>query len=295
MKKRLRCEKLRMSNRQKGILHITFAAFCFALMSFFVKQSGSIPTFEKSFFRNAIAAIVAVITLVRSGGDFRCKKGNFFPLMIRALAGSFGILANFYALDYLSISDANMLQKLSPFFTILFSALILKEKTTKKDWAVLAVAFFGALLVMKPSFSATAYPSLIAAAGGMSAGLAYTFVRCLNLRGERGYIIVLYFSVVSCAICVPFMVKDFVVPTPAQLACLLGAGIAGMGGQLNMTVAYKYAPAKELSVYDYAQVLFAAILGFVFLHELADPLSLLGYAIIIGCGVYRWQGQRRMA
>lgn len=293
MKKISNLKKLNVSNRQKGILHITAAAFCFALMSFFVKLSGDIPTFEKSFFRNAIAAVVAVSTIVRSGGDFRCNKGNLVPLVIRALAGTFGILANFYALDYLAISDANMLQKLSPFFTILFSALLLKEKTTRKDWAILAVAFIGALLVIKPSFSAAAFPSMIAAAGGMSAGLAYTFVRYLNLRRERDYIIVLYFSVISCAICIPFMLTNFVVPTPAQFACLLGAGLAGMGGQLNMTVAYKYAPAKDISVYDYSQVIFAALLGLLFLHEFADPLSLLGYTVIIGCGIYRWCGQRK--
>ncbi len=281
-----------MSSRRKGILHITAAAFCFAMMSFFVKLSGDVPTFEKSFFRNAIAAIVAVSSIVRSGGSFRCNKGNFVPLVIRALAGSVGILANFYALDYLAISDANMLQKLSPFFTILFSALLLKEKTNRKDWAILGAAFIGALLVIKPSFSATAYPSMIAAAGGMSAGLAYTLVRYLNLRGERNHIIVLYFSVISCGICIPFMLANFVVPTPAQLACLLGAGFAGMGGQLNMTAAYKYAPAKDISVYDYSQVIFAALLGLLFLHECPDPLSLLGYTVIIGCGIYRWYGRR---
>ena len=61
-----------------------------------------------------------------------------------------------------------------------------------------------------------------------------------------------------------------------------------MVGQLNITAAYSYAPAAEISVYDYSQVLFAAILGFFFFGELPDLLSFLGYGIIIGIAIIKW-------
>ena len=76
--------------------------------------------------------------------------------------------------------------------------------------------------------------------------------------------------------------------TLAQLACLIGAGIAGTGGQFCITTAYTKAPAKEISVYDYSQVIFAAIMGFLVFGQLPDALSFLGYAIIIGAAVGRW-------
>ena len=50
-----------------------------------------------------------------------------------------------------------------------------------------------------------------------------------------------------------------------QLGSLLLAGIAAAGGQFSITAAYTNAPAKEISVYDYSQVIFAAILGFFLL------------------------------
>ena len=52
-----------------------------------------------------------------------------------------------------------------------------------------------------------------------------------------------------------------------------------------MTAAYTYAPANELSVYDYSQIIFAGILGFVFLGEIPDILSCTGYVIITGASV----------
>lgn len=76
--------------------------------------------------------------------------------------------------------------------------------------------------------------------------------------------------------------------TLKQWIILIFAGIAAMGGQLNITAAYTYAPAKDISVFDYSQILFAALLGFLFLHQLPDVYSLIGYVIIIGAAVFRW-------
>ena len=41
-------------------------------------------------------------------------------------------------------------------------------------------------------------------------------------------------------------------------------------------------------MFDYTQVLFAAMLGFLFLGQVPDGLSLIGYVIIIGSAVYKW-------
>ena len=58
--------------------------------------------------------------------------------------------------------------------------------------------------------------------------------------------------------------------------------------QLCVTKAYSLAPAKEISVFDYSQVLFAAIWGFLFLGEIPDMFSRIGYVIIIGTALVKW-------
>ena len=74
----------------------------------------------------------------------------------------------------------------------------------------------------------------------------------------------------------------------AGLGAALGAGAAATGGQLSITKAYTKAPAKEISVFDYSQIVFAAFLGFLFLHEIPDCYSTIGYVIIIGIAVFKW-------
>ena len=278
-----------MSKKQKGIICIILAAFSFALMNLFIRLAGDLPTYEKAFFRNVVAMLVSGTALFLSADKFKIGKGNFKFIMARAVGGTIGLLANFYAIDHLAISDASMLNKLSPFFSMVFSIWILKEKPKAKEWLILGIAFIGAIFVVKPSFSnVDLVPSLIGLLGGMSAGMAYTFVRKLGSRGERGQVIVFCFSTFSTIITIPFMLMDFVPMTGYQFLMLVLVGLSATAGQYSITAAYQFAAAKDISVFDYTQVLFAAILGFIFLDQMADHLSYIGYVIIIGMAVLKW-------
>ena len=277
-----------MNNRKQGILYIILAGFFFALMTFFVRMSGDLPTMEKVFFRNAVAAVIATVTLIRSKVKFTPTGSSILGLFLRSLCGTVGLICNFYAIDRLNIADANILNKLSPFFAIIMSTFILREKANKIEWLCVLVAFNGALFVVKPSFQLQSVYALIGVLGGLGAGTAYTFVRKLGKEGVPGPVIVLCFSVFSCLVSLPFLVTGFVPMTSGQLVFLLLAGISASGGQFCITKAYTKAPAKEISVFDYTQVIFAALLGLVFLGQIPDILSIIGYAVIIGSAVFKW-------
>ena len=114
-----------MSEKTKGILCIIFSALSFAFMSLFIKLSGDIPTLQKSFFRNFVAALVAFLMLKKNHTPLKCSKESFKYVFGRAFFGTVGIFCNFYGVDHLNIADASMLNKLSPFFAIIFSFFIL--------------------------------------------------------------------------------------------------------------------------------------------------------------------------
>ena len=180
-----------------------------------------------------------------------------------------------------------MLNKLSPFFAIIFSLVFLKEKASVLQWCSIVIAFLGSLLIIKPSFSnPDLIPSLIGVVGAMGAGSAYTAVRYLGMRKERGPFIVFFFSTFSCLVVLPYVVMNYHPMTLAQLGCLLLAGLAAAGGQFSVTTAYTYAPAKELSVYDYSQIVFSALFGWVFFGQIPDQYSVLGYLIIFGVSLF---------
>ncbi|MGL5677749.1 MAG: DMT family transporter [Cellulosilyticaceae bacterium] len=276
-----------MNQKYKGILYILLSALCFAFMNTFVRLAGDLPSVQKSFFRNLVALIFAAIILKKQGLGFGYKKENLKYLILRSTFGTLGILCNFYAIDQLVLADASMLNKMSPFFAIVFSYLLLKEKIDWVQGLSLVGAFIGSLLIIKPSFqNAALIPALIGFTGGMAAGAAYTFVRILGQKGEKGPFIVFFFSSFSCVVTLPFLIFGYQPMSMVQVGYLLLAGLAASGGQFAITAAYCYAPAKEISVYDYSQIIFSAILGFMFFGQVPDAYSGLGYVIICGMALF---------
>ena len=281
--------KYRHNDHALGIFFIVCSAFCFSLMSLFIKQAGHLPTFEKALFRNLVALIVATIMLARTEEGFRVKKGSGFGLLMRALCGTLGLLCNFYAIDRLGLADANILNKMAPFFAMIVSAFIIEEKPNHIEVLCVILAFVGAVFVIKPSAGfAASFPAFMGLLGGLGAGTAYAFVRKLGLQGERGTVIVFAFSLFSVLLCLPFTIANFVPMTARQFLCLIVGGTAAAGGQLTVTAAYTHAPAMEISVFDYTQVLFATMWGLFFFGEIPDVWSFVGYAFIIGTALFKW-------
>ncbi|MBQ9632705.1 MAG: DMT family transporter [Lachnospiraceae bacterium] len=288
---------INLSEKYKGILYVLLAAASFSLMSLFLKLAGDLPSIEKSFFRNFVAIFFAIGVILKNKVPLSIgSKSSLKYLISRSVAGTIGIFGNFYAVDHLVLPDANMLNKLSPFFAVIFSYFLLKERVAPYQILCLILAFGGAMFIIKPGLSSlSAFPALIGALGGMGAGFAYTCVRLASQNGVKGPIIVLFFSVFSCLCSVPFTILNFVMPTPRQLFFLFMTGFAACGGQFGITAAYSHAPAREISVYDYSQVIFAALWGFLFLGERPDLFSVIGYIVIFLASFIMFEKKRKEA
>lgn len=277
----------KISSKSKGVICILLSAVCFTGMNTFVRLSGDIPTFQKVFFRNFVAMIFAAVALLKAGESFKPKKSSMKYLIIRSAAGLTGVFGNFYALDKIELSDASMLNKMSPFFALIFSAIFIKEKVKPKQAIAIAGAFAGALLIIKPAFgNENLLASMAGFVGGMCAGAAYTCVRWLGIKGENGKVIVFFFSAFSTVVTAPYLIFNYHYMTAVQWIFLLLAGVCAAGGQFSITAAYTYAPSREISVYDYSQVVFAAIVGFIVFGDVPDILSFIGYFVI--CAMAIW-------
>lgn len=278
----------------RGVLMIVLSAFFFACMNVSVRMAGDVPSIQKSFFRNLVAAIFAAVILWKNQKAPVVKKNQWLPLLVRCLFGTLGILCNFYAIDHLLVADASILNKLSPFFAILFSFLILKEKIKPVQAICVGLAFVGCLFIVKPGFAdAALFPALVGVCGGLCAGLAYTMVRILGTQGVKGPVIVFCFSLFSCVAVLPWIVTHYTPMSLRQLTTLLMAGLFAAGGQFTITAAYTYAPARKISIFDYSQIIFATILGFILFGEIPDAFSFLGYGLIIAASLFMFLYNRK--
>ena len=271
-----------MSSKSKGILFIILAALSFALMNTCVRLAGDINTFEKAFFRNFVAALITGVIMLRQHVPTKLSRESRRLVLGRVLLGTLGLVCNFYAVSRINLADANMLNKMSPFFAVVFSALLLKEKMSLRQLLIVLGAFAASLLIIKPSpANLQLFPSLVGALGGVAAGAAYTCLRGATTHGTPRTLVVFCFSAFSTLAMLPLALLNFTMPSPVQLLWLLLCGVFGACGQFSITAAYTFAPAREISVYDYSQIIFSALLGFFIFGQIPDALSFLGYGIII--------------
>lgn len=276
-----------MTSRTKGVLCILMSGLGFAVMNLMIPLAGPIPTIQKMFFRNLVAMVVSLWLVYHNHRKKPLKEltqPQIIPwklLFLRVLLGTLGVFCNYYALDYLFISDASVLNKIAPFATLIFSAIFLKESLTKTHFAALCLALIGVLFVTKPSLSSPyLLPYIIGILGGVFAGGAYTCVRSLTQKGVSSPIIILAFSCFSCIVCIPWLLMNGVAMSLQSSLALISVGLAASVGQLGITYAYQLAPAYEISIFDYSAIVFTGILGMIFLKQIPDIYSLIGYLII---------------
>ncbi|WP_303964742.1 DMT family transporter [Sporosarcina ureae] len=274
-----------MSNRNKGIILLLLSAFGFSIMTLFVKLSGDVPTLQKTIFRNGVSMVISFFFVIYFKERLFGKKENQPLLLLRSTLGMIGIVLLFYAIDHLVLADADMLNKMSPFFTIIFAAFFLKEYVKPYQIYSIIIAFLGTLFIIKPSFSLDIVPYAAGILSAVFAGAAYTALRALGNR-EQFYTVVFYFSGFTTVVLLPFVIYGYEPMTMQQTIYLLLGGVFATVGQFGITLAYKFAPAKEISVFNYFSVVFTALLGLVFLAQIPDRYSILGYFIIFGASLY---------
>ena len=276
------------NNILKGILCIIIAGFGFALMSLFVKLSGDLPSIQKGFFRNIIAVFISSIPLIKHWKVINTPRNNtgWLVLISRSVFGTIGLVLNFYAISHISLADSSIIQKLSPFIIIILSYIFFKEEMTRFQVFAIIIAFIGITLIIKPSGNnIISMGALAALLGALCAGIAYTCVRYLGTHNISGEFIIFFFSSLSSLMLLPYLILDYRTMTYYQLSMLLLAGISATIGQYGVTFAYKFAAAKNISVFDYSQVLFSGIFGYMFFGEFPDFQSLIGYVIVISVGI----------
>ena len=267
---------------------IIVSGLSFSLVAVMVRLAGDIPLYEKVFFRSVVMLGATGVLAIRSRENPFARNPRLPLLLLRGAFGTIAMFLYFFAIERLTIADATVLNKLSPFFVALFAMLFLHEKLSRYIVPVLIVAFAGAVLVIKPQFDLEAIPAVAGFISAAASGAAYTVVRYLR-RDEPPYRIVFYFSLVSVLVVVPPMLLNFVRPEGLQWAYLLGGGVFATTGQLALTLGYHQAPATRVSIYVYAHILFAFAFGLLLWGEMPDTLSIVGTLLIIVAAAYNYR------
>lgn len=266
-------------NIKKASILMLLSAFSFAIMQMAVKYSAqTVPVVELVVMRNLFLVFTSVISLKKQGKPYVRDKKNIPKLFLRGFFGMLGVLLYFIATKYLPTAEAAILQKSSPFFVVVFAAILLKEKVTKIDVISLLLAFVGVAIITKPTGDFNIY-SIVAFLSALFAAMAYVIIGMLKGK-EEGETVMLAFGLVTVVLLAPFMVKGFKIPNSKEALGMLMVGIGGACGQYFLTKSYLMAPASKVSIYNYSSVVFSSIFGYFLFGDKIDFATGIGMILV---------------
>jgi drug/metabolite transporter (DMT)-like permease len=245
-----------------------------------------VPVLEIIFFRNAFAFIPVMLYIWRTSGFGVLRTRRPGAHLTRSAVGLTGMICGFTAVSLLPLTQSTAISFSAPLFMVALSALILKEPVGLHRWAAVAVGFVGVLIMVHPDprhFVGVGVLFAIAAAVG-SAG-AMIAIREIS-RTEPGPTIVFYFTLAGTAVGLASLPFGWVMPSPGVLALLVAAGLIGGTGQLLLTEAIRRAPVAVVAPFDYTQLVWAGLIGFLVWGETPAILTLIGAMVVAASSTY---------
>ncbi|MCE2986444.1 MAG: DMT family transporter [Phenylobacterium sp.] len=271
-----------------GILLRVLAMALIAMLAAIVKACAErgVPVLEIIFFRNAFAFIPVMLYIWRTSGFGVLRTRRPGAHLTRSAVGLTGMICGFTAVSLLPLTQSTAISFSAPLFMVALSALILKEPVGLHRWAAVAVGFVGVLIMVHPDprhFVGVGVLFAIAAAVG-SAG-AMIAIREIS-RTEPGPTIVFYFTLAGTAVGLASLPFGWVMPSPGVLALLVAAGLIGGTGQLLLTEAIRRAPVAVVAPFDYTQLVWAGLIGFLVWGETPAILTLIGAMVVAASSTY---------
>ena len=273
------------SRNNKAILWMILGGFDFATMGALIHALGSeCDWLILAFLRMSMSFVIALVLTRRAG-----LKPFLFdrPLLwVRSFVGCMAMIATFYALTKLPISDVAVITESRPIWVAILAGLLLGETTSKRVWVSIVLGMTGVILVEHAHIMDQSIAGLAALFAALTGALVMVLLR--KLRDIDPRTIVAHFSGTAAAVCLLLILilgKDFnfsFMEKPANLLMLAGVGVFGTIGQLAMTKAFSIGEAPGVASAGFVRVGFSAGYDLFIWQQAFQFTTLLGIALILG-------------
>ncbi|AHE53353.1 DMT family transporter [Sphingomonas sanxanigenens] len=272
------------------------ATLCLASMSAMVKLTGdrgvSLP--EAMFYRQFFALPVVVGAIMLGPGLGTIRTQRFGAHLSRAVLGLIGMSATFGAVLLLPLAEATTIGFTVPIFATVLSVLLLKEHAGIHRWGAVLLGFIGVLVVVQPGQShIPMVGALVALASAFMISLISVLLRQIG-KTESALTTVFWFSFLSVlplGMLLPFTGRWH---DGGTWALLLAMGTLGGMGQIALTASLRWAPVSLVVPFDYINLLWATVFGWLVFGMLPVESTWWGAPLIIASGLYIvWREHRR--
>lgn len=268
-----------------GAFMIFLSAVLFSLNILIVKVlriETAIPVVEITFARFLLGLIIVIFILIAAPVKFRPKNKKI--LYLRGVLNASAVLILFYAVEYTTLTNANVLNMTYPLFIALFSRPLIGERFHPAIFVPLLLSLAGVFMVIQPRFDTVNAGDLIGLVSGIVSALAIIYLRELRRTDDTFVILFYLFAVGSLMLLIPTLTL-FVMPDWRETFLLLLCSATGVAAQYFLTHGYRYVSAVGGSIVSASRVYIASILGIIFFREPVNTVLFAGTLLIVGSNI----------
>ncbi|PDS75895.1 DMT family transporter [Rhizobium sp. L43] len=263
----------------------------------------TVPSAEVAAGRFIVQALcmLPIVIWRRSFTDFSWRQSLFHA--IRGAIITISMIAFVTTLKYMAVADAIAIFFIEPIMVTILGGIFLKETIGWRRYTACGVGFFGAMLIIQPSFEEVGYIALLPVVSALCIAIFVLMTRVLSHR-EDPWSMQFQMGIWGLLFCAILLfigdgsgsdLFDPVMPVGSAWFYVAGVGamaaIAGIFG----VYAFRAAPASTLAPLQYFEIVSATIFAWLVFGDFPDALKWLGITIIVASGFYILWRERRFA
>jgi drug/metabolite transporter (DMT)-like permease len=269
------------------IAHMAIIAFVFTSGKIL---DGEVHAIQIMFLRY-VSAFVLLLVIVCLRGNWRAQRSpQLGRHLMRACFGAIGTVTGIYAMMHMPVADAAAIGMLKGMLIVVFAVIILGEVVAGRQWLAALLCAAGACIIVwgngaSLSFTSYGWAATVAFVSAVATALELISVRYLALR-ERPFTMTLYVSGIgSVLLAIPAWMV-WTTPSWKALLFLVCLGPLAALAQTINSYAYGMARASLLAPATYANIVLAAMWGYVLFGEIPSAATWAGAVLIIAGGVW---------
>lgn len=287
-----------------GLLLMFLSVLASPLIDIFSKlATATVPPAEVTAGRFIVQSLFMLPMLLhrRIWSEFSWRQSGFHA--IRGGVLTLSMICFVTTLKVMEVADAIAIFFVEPIILTILSSIFLKEAIGWRRYTACAVGFFGAILIIQPSFQEVGFIALLPVVTAFCIAIYALMTRALS-HGEDPWSMQFQTGVWGIVICCLLLafgegtgseIFDPVVPDDAALFHLFGTGLTAAVAGILGVYAYRAAPASTLAPLQYFEIVSATIFAWLVFGDFPDLLKWIGILIIIASGLYILWRERRFA
>jgi drug/metabolite transporter (DMT)-like permease len=269
-----------------GIAWALSAGFTLSVMDGLIKWSvGVFPVAQVVFVRSAFVLLLLGAVLARGGGLRAVRTKRPLGHLLRVALTVASILTFFEAVRLLPLATVIAIGFGAPLLMTALSVPILRERVGPHRWGAIVVGFIGVLVITKPGPDGLEWPALLAVISSMLFATHLVTARWLA-RTETDAALMFWQNVGVLAVSGALAPFFWTPIGPSDLAIIATMATLLLIGQFCTVRAFRTAPVGAVAPFQYAELIWAALIGYVFWSEMPASNVWLGAAIVIASGLY---------